>query len=251
MKFYLIDDNPRSVFEIVNTVCCKLWRKMDDLELTIVFYGDDDKHSLGAQDTPVEEINGIEEDIKEKFRELCFAIDRDEWDPLGTAYEKKKESTTIQCRFIPLQELEADVSMWREVKEPETNSGQEIDYSILHESTVPKKLVERIGIQCGNLVALDICLLRDDYERCTRKLPVLSMALHHYLEAEYGCKCFLYSRMSVNTEAKSNWMDVYRQQFKISPPEIHSRFALCADYSSDYQELEFLLTEKGPTPNES
>lgn len=251
MKFYLIDDNPRSVFEIVNTVCCKLWKKMDDLELTIVFCGDNYKQSPVARDATNEDINGIEENIKDKFHELCFAIDRDEWNPLGTAYEKKKEGTTIECRFIPLQEIEADLSIWREVKKSEKDSDQEIDYPILHESTMPKKLVERIGIQCGNLVALDICLLRDDYERCICKLPVLSMALHHYLEAEYGCKCFLYSRMSVNTEAKGNWMDVYKQQFKISPPEIHSRFALCADSSSDYQELEHLLTEKGLTPNES
>lgn len=251
MKFYLIDDNPMSVFEIVNTVCCKLWKKMDDLELAIVFYGDNDKHSPGAQDATIAEINGIEEDIKEKFRELCFAIDRDEWNQLGTAYEKKKEGTTIECRFIPLQEIEADLSVWREVRKPEKDSNQEIDCSILHESTLPGKLAEKIGIQRGNIVALDICLLRDDYERCTYKLPVLSMALHHYFKTEYGCKCFLYSRMSVNKEAKSNWMDVYKQQFITNPPEIHSRFALCADYSSAYQELEHLLTEKGSMPNES
>lgn len=251
MKFYLIEDDSKSVFEIVNTVCFKLWKKMDDLELTIVFYGDDYKRIPGTRDATNEEINGIEEDIKEKFHELCFTIDRDEWNPLGTAYEKKKEGTTIECRLIPLQEIEADLSIWREVKKPEKDSGQEIDYSILHESTLPKKLVEKLGIQRGNIVALDICLLLDDYERCICKLPVLSMALHHCLETEYECKCFLYSRMSVNTEAKSNWLDVYKQQFKTNLPEIHSRFALCADFSSDYQELEHLLTEKGSTSNES
>lgn len=251
MKFYLIDDNPMSVFQIINTVCCKLWKKMDDLELIIVFYGDNDKQSPGAQNAAVKDINGIEENIKEKFRELCFAIDRDEWNQLGTAYEKKKKSTAIECRFIPLQEVEEDLSKWKVDNEPEKDSVQEIDYSVLHESTLPKTLAEKIGIQQDDIVALDICLLRNDYERCTSKLPVLSMALHYYLETEYKCKCFLYSRMSVTTEAKSNWMDVYKQQFKTNPPEIHNRFALCSDYSSDYRELEHLLTEKGPTPNES
>lgn len=249
MKFYLIDDKAESVFEIVNTVCCKLWKKMDDLELSIVFLGDDYKRIPGARDATDENISKIQEDIEEKFHELCFAIDYEEWEPLGTAYGRKKESTTIECQHIPLQE--ETLSAWRIVKNPGKDSRKEIDYSILHESPLPKKFVEKIGIQRGNLIALDICLLYDDYERCIHKLPVLSMALHHYLENEHGCKCFLYSRMSVNTEAKSNWMEVYEQQFKIDPPEIHSRFNLCADFSPDYQELEHLLIEKGSTPNES
>lgn len=249
MKFYLIDDNAESVFDIVNTVCCKLWKKMDDLELIVVFFGDDYKRVRVARDATDEEINEIKEDIKEKFHELCFAIDYEEWSPLGTAYGKKKESTTIECQRIALKE--ADLSIWRAVEKPGKDIDQEIDYSILHKNTVPEELSRRIGIQRGDLIALDICLLYDDYERCMHKLPVLSMALHHYLETEYGCKCFLYSRMSVNTEAKSNWMKVYKQQFKTDSPEIHSRFNLSADVSPDYQELEHLLTEKGSTPHES
>ena len=251
MKLYLIDDNAACVFEIVNTVCYKLWKKMDDLDLTIVFYGDDYKKIPGAQDATDEDINKIREDIKDKFRELCFAIDRDEWDPLGTAYEKKKESTTIECQLIPLQEQETELSIWRTDTKLEKDGSKAVDYSILHESPLPKKLAEKIGVQRGSLIALDICLLHDDYERCIRGLPVLSMALHHYLEAEHGCKCFLYSRMYMYNEAKSNWMNVYRQQYNTDPPEIHSLFNLCADISPDYQELETLLTEKGHTPNES
>lgn len=246
MKFYLIDDNSESVFEIVNTVCCRLWKKMDNLELVVVFFGDDYKRIPTARDATAEDISKTEDDINEKFRELCFAIDREEWKPLGNAYKEKKETTTIECKHIPLDTdgIKELLPAWKAVERPEWDSEKEIDYSILHEMTLPETLGKQIGIQSNSLVALDICLLYDDYKRCNDRLPVLSMALHHYLESTCGCKCFLYSRMSVNTEAKSNWIEVYRQQFKTDPPEIHSRFNLGADVSSDYQELERLLTER-------
>lgn len=253
MKFYLIDDNSESVFEIVNTVCCNLWKKMDDLEFVVVFFGDDYKRIPTAQDPTAEDISKIEDDINEKFRELCFAIDRDEWNPLGTAYKKKKENTTIKCQHIPLQQKEIEnlLRVWREIEKPEKDSGQETDYSILNENALPEELVKRVGIQHGDLIALDICLLYDDYKRCTKELPVLSMVLHHYLKFQCECKCFLYSRMSVNTTAKSNWMNIYKEHFRTDPPEIHSRFNLGADVSPDYQELERLLTAKGDYTDES
>lgn len=245
MKFYLLDDNAESVFEIVNTVCCRLWKKMDDLELEVVFFGDDYKRIPAARDATPEDISQIEDDINEKFRELCFAIDREEWNKLGTAYQKKEGKTTIHCKHIPLQHqgIKDLLPAWKAVEKPEQGSSQEIDYSILHENPLPEELVKEIGIQRGDLIALDICLLYGDYKRCSDKLPVLSMALRHYLESECECRCFLYSRMSVNTKAKSNWMDVYNQEFKSEhSPEIHSRFNLGADASLDYKELERLLT---------
>lgn len=247
MKFYLIDDNTESVFELVNTVCCRLWKKMDDLELVVVFFGDDYKRIPAAQDATTEDISKIKDDINEKFRELCFAIDREEWNKLGTAYQTKAEKTTIECKHIlpHHQGIKDQLPAWKAVEKPEQGSGKEIDYTILHENTLPEKLVKEIGIQSGDLVMLDICLLYDDYKRCTDKLPVLSMALCHYLKSEQ-CRCFLYSRMSVNTQAKSNWREVYSKNFEVEhPPEIHSRFNLGADASHDYQELEHLLTEQG------
>lgn len=240
MKFCLVDDNVESVNEIVNTACRRLWTKVDDLELTIVFFGDDYKRVPTARDATDEEIQKIKDDIEKKLQDLCFYLDRDEWEPLGTTYERKKqEHTEITCQRYPVQQEE--LSAWRTVKKPEKDSSKDIDYSILHKDPLPKKMAEWFCAQQCRLIALDVCLLYDDYERCMHKLPVLSMALHYYLEHECRCKCFLYSRMSMNTDAKSNWTEVYRQQFDTEPPVIHSRFSLGADVSRDYQELESLL----------
>ncbi len=64
MKFCLVDDNVESVNEIVNTACRRLWTKVDDLELTIVFFGDDYKRVPTARDATDEEIQKIKDDIE-------------------------------------------------------------------------------------------------------------------------------------------------------------------------------------------
>lgn len=201
--------------------------KMDDLELVVVLFGDDYKRIHDAKGATDDEIKKIEDDIKEKFCELCLAIDRDEWKDLGTTYQKKKEKTLIKCQqgLSESEEIKRLVSEWKKVEKPEKESEQKKNNAILHDPSLPKKLGEEIGMQTGDVVALDICLLYDDYKRCTEQLPVLSMAWHHYLESECDCKCFLYSRMSVNAEAKSNWIKVYKEEFTPEKlPEIHSRF---------------------------
>lgn len=246
MKFYIIDDDVESVFEIVNTACRRLWKTMDNLQLVVAFCGDDYKKTPSIKDADSEEFNRIQADFQEIFHEVCFAIDREEWLPLGTTYGQKKQHTTIECKSLSMREpeIEKQVSAWKEIQVSEIDKGQKKEYNILSNNTLPDELVKQLEIQKEDLVALDICLLYDDYERCIHKLPVLSLALYKHLVDNVGCKCFLYSRMSVNTEAKSNWMELYKEHFDTDPPEIHSRFNLSIATSSTYRELETLLTTK-------
>lgn len=242
-----IDDSSENILEIANYVFCKLWRTRDHLDLDIKLFGDEYMDYI-SQCGPNDQIDTeeIKKKIWKKFREVCFAIDRDEWKQSGTTLKQKEPNMAVDCSTISCHdnEVEALIKPWRDEEEL-SPAGENFPYKEF--SQHDKKcdaLLKRFKIKQDDVVALDICLLRYDLERCQNRRPILSMALHQRL-SKNGYSCYLYSRITVSEEKKKNWKDVYRLIYQEEPPEIYSRFELCShEDSTDHRALVRMLEEK-------
>jgi len=106
-----------------------------------------------------------------------------------------------------------------------------------------QEFVKELEIE-ADILALDICLQKDDIDRWEQGVPTLSMAIYHHLKDHF--QCYVYSRMQYSEERKRKWEETYKELFQGEPPKIYSRFKLCGDVrSEDYETLFKLCTGKG------
>lgn len=235
-----IDDDTGSIMEIANSVFCELWMRLDSLEMDIKIFGDDYMHNASEGGMQESDLDAVREKLRNKFREICFSIDKKRWKKPGETYIQKAPNMPVTCKGISCHNAEIKhlIEPWRKIDSTQP-AGIDYDYkSFTQYDSLCDELIARFEIKETDTVALDICLLQSDIERCKNKLPLLSMSIYHQLQQK-NHRCFLYSRMSVNSGKRQNWRDVYREIYNIEGPKIHSRIELCS--SSDSEDFKDFL----------
>lgn len=242
MRLCWLDDDAGSVLEIAHTVFCTLWRDLDCLALDVKFFGDGYKTVSAEQDASNEDIQQMETRLKNMFREVCTAQDKINWESLGTTYDAKIAHMPIRCQNLRHLmsaggELGEFLQQWKDIG---TLTPDAIQALCQNEEGI-QAFVEGLEIEAG-ILALDICLQKDDVDRWAQGVPTLSMAIYHHLKGRF--RCYVYSRMQYREEWRRKWEETYRKLFREEPPKIYSRFKLCENvHSEDYETL-FELCKK-------
>ena len=219
-----IDDSTAEMSLIMEHMFPTIWS--ENFSCKIILFGND-YCSMESEKGPTEDDRQeFENELKNFFMVFCQNIDEDKWQEPGTAYQDlKKLLPTQSVSLIPIRETEKnapdsfrylanswmDIDRLQRIKDsPEeflTNANMGTPSDINSMSVV--NLIKKMDIPKKASVALDICLLYNDFGRIEEGLPSISMALYHLLKKEHDC--YLYSGRYDTRTLKKSWIKTYQQ----------------------------------------
>lgn len=232
---YWIDDSIRAMMPIVSNVFPLVWNK--DFFVKTILFGNEYCSKEDESHLTEEDRAAFETSIKKEFAYYCINMDNRNWVDAGTTYQEKSELIKKPLvGLIPLKDetesdgIEALIETWTNDARLKELKGQaeagDADEALKEFERSVEALIKKMSFSEPAAVALDILLLYGDGPRLTNHLPIISMALYHFLQTKYTC--YLYSMAGTSKAASDNWLDTYKSTFKPKDalPEIYPKNGL-------------------------
>lgn len=211
-RLYWIDDDILRMLYVAQGAIKKLWKLNDSttegISSKVIIFGNAfesvDKDEVPSED---EETKAFQE-LYGLFSEECMAFDGPNRE--RPIYNAKKTLIQDPVCYLFKKEVSGDLDAYRKMKKlwisGRLNPPDSDDYANAEKEV--DLLVERMHIEPGSVVGIDIMLLYEDGVRLGEKKRILSMELYHKL-SDNDISCFLYSSDAGVDELRQNWIQQY------------------------------------------
>lgn len=234
-QVYWIDDNIEQMIYIIQGAIKKLWKieeeNQEGIASNIIIFGN------GCDDADTDDILSLEDenDTKDKLhdmlRELCGR--RDGPNRERPVYNARKELVRDKVRILYKEENQNDKEQYRNLKRAWITDDLDSESTQYKEaSNEAIKLVERMDIEAGNVVGIDILLFYGDFDRLSKEKRIISMELYNILNKK-GLKCFMYSSEADNNQLMESWLKVCESLYQQSDVKIYQRSDFMQKKQSD------------------
>ena len=238
-SIYWIDDSCSVIMNIVKTIFPKFWKldeEQDGIETHIRIFGNDIQESPQLVLWDKNDVKGFQQEIIKLFEQLCRNYDDFSEESL---FERNRHLICDNIKFLYTQEdtNEKEIEEYRKLYQ--MWSGDVLNQfgdgggSIIPEArSCAKQLLEKLDIEKGACVGLDLALFWGDIKRVRdENKPILSMELYNMIKEQH--ECFLYSYYYFDTSFINAWQSVYAKIYHAPKPIIHRRRELYAKHISD------------------
>lgn len=228
-----IDDCSGQIFHIASGAMSFLW---DSGIISRIYLFGDGNWQEGATTSPSEyNEKNLNKTLTQIFRAACIEHDRVKWCPEGTTYRERcgyisvDEDNGLATIVHVIQSSSEDSSvsaLMRAWSDPEKLKGLKTDCgsTSLDQEKLKEKgfgidaLMEQIKTSEGDVIALDVLLMKHDFDRITKQgLPSVSMAIYDWCQSN-GRKCYVYSHYSFDDELVEAWKNIYKKTFSSNVP---------------------------------
>lgn len=228
MTVYWIDDSRGSMLGIVRGLFIDLWKleakEEEHIKSKIYIFGNMsylDSEMLLSEKEEKKFYNSIV-DI---FKKYCDHIDG--LDPERSTFKKRRELLKDIVTFVFKKDDEAEKleTYKRLLKLYESSEFQDPENKECKGEEEIGKVVDLLGISKEEpaVVAIDVMLMKGDFDRCMNGNFMVSMELYHQF-CERKIPRFLYSMDATEKEMMEKWVETFKKVYPADEvPEIHLR----------------------------
>lgn len=204
----------------------KLWKLNDkDIEgiaSKLIIFGNACEDADKDEPLSQEDENDAKRQLYDMFLELCAKADGP--DSERPMYNAKKDLVRNKVSYLYKKENRDDIEKYRILKNTwileDLSDGAGVEYT--NASSATDELIQRMEIEEGNVVGIDIALLYGDLERLREKKRIISMELCYKLSNNH-VRCFMYSSEADDDELMRNWQEVYKSLYQEAGVKIYQR----------------------------
>lgn len=248
-QVYWIDDDIEQMIYIIQGAITKLWKieeeNAEGIASNIIIFGnacdDADTDELLSQ----EDENDTKVKLHDMLRRLCARQDGP--NQKKPVYNARKELIKDKVNFLYKKENPGDKEQYQNLKRAWITDELIETESIEYKEAVDEvnKLIERMNIEQGSVVGIDILLFYGDDKRVEDKKRIISMELYNMLSKK-GLNCFMYSSMADDNELMRNWREVCDSLYQQKDMKIYLRSDFMQKAQSDITvEIEAMFLTDG------
>ncbi len=225
-QIYWIDDNVQQMLYIVQGAIAKLWKieevDAEGIASKLVVFG----NACEEADTDDILSQKDENDAKKKLGDMLFRMcaRQDGPNKRKPVYNAKKELIQNKVSFLYKKENIGDKNKYQDLKRAWNIEKLEENESDAYKSASDEadKLIQKMEIEKGIVVGIDIALLYGDIERLRNESRILSMELCYKLST-LQLKCFMYSSDADDDNLMSKWRETYKRFYGETSVKIYQR----------------------------